>query len=218
MKNFDPSRTLDDDVAGCAAAHQRLLACLDAALDAGDVDPGRPSRLPGWTVGHLLTHLARNADAFRGMIDGAAVGETRLMYPSADDRDARINEGAARNLADLVTDVRKSVWALESSWAQLDADGWNGAGLTRLGSTPVASFPWRRWHEVEVHHADLGLAFTEKDWSAAFVANDLARQLAEYASDGNAVPAEVTAAAPWQQLAWLIGRHSGLQVPPPAWG
>ena len=29
----------------------------------GEDDIGRPSRLSGWTIGHLLTHLARNADA-----------------------------------------------------------------------------------------------------------------------------------------------------------
>ena len=115
-------------------------------------------------------------------------------------------------------DVRKSAWALESSWAQLDGNGWMGTGLTRIGPTPVASFPPLRWREVELHHADLGLAFSEKDWSAAFVASNLARRLAEYSAEGNALPNEVAEAGLWQQLAWLVGRPSGLQAPAPAWG
>ena len=55
-----PGRALDDAVEGCAAAHQRLLADLDSLEDA---EIGRPSLLPGWTVGHVLTHLGRNADS-----------------------------------------------------------------------------------------------------------------------------------------------------------
>ena len=214
----DPSRALDDEVAGCAAAHQRLLATLDEAAAAAAIGPSAPSLLPDWTIGHVLTHVARNADAFRHMIEGAAVGETRLMYPSAQHRDDDINRGAGRALEVLVGDVRNSIWALESSWARLSSVGWSGHGLTRIGKVPVTSIPWRRWREVELHHADLGLGFTTADWSPAFIAQDLARRLEEWTSEPNTLPAEVGSAQPWQQLAWLLGRPSGLSTPSPGWG
>ncbi|MGI8680546.1 MAG: maleylpyruvate isomerase N-terminal domain-containing protein [Mycobacteriales bacterium] len=44
---------------GCTAAHRDLESLADEVTD--DVS-ARTSLLPGWTVGHLLTHLARNAD------------------------------------------------------------------------------------------------------------------------------------------------------------
>ena len=40
----------------------RLLATAGALTGA---QVAGPSRLPGWTRGHVLTHLARNADGFR---------------------------------------------------------------------------------------------------------------------------------------------------------
>ena len=41
---------------------------------------------------------------------------------------------------------------------------------------PVVELPFRRWREVEVHHADLGLAeFTIDDWSDGYVRRDLER-------------------------------------------
>ena len=60
-------RQLDRDITGAAAAHQRLLARLDALAE---LDPQRPSLLPDWTVGHVLTHIARNADSIIRMLDG----------------------------------------------------------------------------------------------------------------------------------------------------
>lgn len=34
---------------------------------------GGPSRLPGWSRGHVATHLARNADAFTRLVNGVRV-------------------------------------------------------------------------------------------------------------------------------------------------
>lgn len=210
----DPSRSLDDDVAGCAASHQALNASLRSALANAALDPQLPSLLPGWTVGHVLTHLARNADALRGMIEGASIGEKRLMYPSADARAEAIEAGASRPSDVLVDDVRQAAWALESSWARLSPEAWAGHGVTRAGLTPVALFPRMRWREVEVHHADIGMAtFRPEHWSAAYVAMDLPRRLADWEGDGHVLPAVVAAAAPWLQLAWLLGRDAGAGFP-----
>ena len=45
---------------------QRGLAGLD------DAGARSASLLPGWTVGHVLTHLARNADGMLHLVDWAA--------------------------------------------------------------------------------------------------------------------------------------------------
>jgi maleylpyruvate isomerase len=213
----DPSRALDDQVAGCAAAHQRLLASLDSTAASGSLNPTAASLLPDWTVGHVLTHLARNADAVANMMNGAAAGEERLMYPSAEARNNDINIGATRSAQHLVDDLRKACWAVESSWARLSGDAWNGFGVARTGRIAVAELPFMRWREVEIHQADLGLKFVAKDWSPEYIATDLPRRLAIWTSEGNVLPDEVATAASWQQLAWLFGRPSELTTPAPKW-
>src|SRR5439155_7551235 len=47
-------------VDGCIGAHRRLLATLEVVDDA---TARGLSQLPAWTRGHVLTHLARNADS-----------------------------------------------------------------------------------------------------------------------------------------------------------
>ena len=77
----------EHDLAGCRRSHARLL---DHLAHLTDEDAAAASLLPGWTVAMLVTHLARNADSHRGMFEGAAVGEPRQQYPSAEARDADI--------------------------------------------------------------------------------------------------------------------------------
>ena len=54
-----------------AAATERLLATADALT--GD-QVREPSLLPGWTRGHVLTHVARNADGLRNLLIWARTG------------------------------------------------------------------------------------------------------------------------------------------------
>ena len=60
----------DDVLRHLAVAEQVLIDDLLAT----DFDPSRPSLLPGWTIGHVVTHLARNADPVTGMLRAAADG------------------------------------------------------------------------------------------------------------------------------------------------
>ena len=64
----------DADIAGATAAHGRLLAAIERLTDA---DVAQASLLPGWTVGHVLTHLARNADSHVRMLEAAGDGARR---------------------------------------------------------------------------------------------------------------------------------------------
>ncbi len=68
-------------------ATQRLLSTARLITDS---DLRQPSLLPGWTRGHVLAHVARNADAMRNLQVGARSGEDRQAYPSAQAREADI--------------------------------------------------------------------------------------------------------------------------------
>ena len=46
-----------------------------------DEDVLSPTRLPEWTVGHVLTHLARNADGHTRRLEAALRGEDVARYP-----------------------------------------------------------------------------------------------------------------------------------------
>ena len=217
------ARELDATVAGCAAAHQRLLATLDAALD--DDACRAPSRLPGWSRGHLLTHLARNAESHARVLATAARGEKTEQYPGgAPARAAAIDAGAGRAAAPLVADVRATIWALESAWALASPVAWaGGAAASHAGGARIAAadLPAMRWREVEVHLADLDLGPTWRDWSDGFVRADLPRMTARWRSRRpmgmTDLPAAALALAPTERLAWLLGRHSvaGLPTPDP---
>src|SRR5437867_2834331 len=67
------------DLASVRDASERLLTAI-AKLDNAAVTES--SRLPGWTRGHVLAHLARNADALVNVLEG------RPMYVSGNARDA----------------------------------------------------------------------------------------------------------------------------------
>ena len=125
--------------------------------------------------GHVVTHLARNADSFTGMIAAAARGEVIEQYPGgvrqrADD----IEAGAGRPAEALLADVTRACAELERAWANSSDEIWRtGAGRSRDALVPLVELPFRRWRETEIHHADLGLDFSWSDWDDAFVAAEL---------------------------------------------
>lgn len=208
MSQPSDARDLDRAVEGAARAHQTLLARLDELTDP---QARQLSLLPGWTVGHVVTHLARNADGLRAMIEGAARGEQAEMYPGgAERRVADIEAGAHRPAEALVDDVRMSSWRLEQSWAGLSADAWAMSGIALNGLRPIADIPHLRRREVEVHHADLGLGYTYHDWPADFVRTDLrlmGMRWAAHRSLGLTVlPDEVRQVDDRLRLAWFLGR------------
>lgn len=197
------------DIASATAAHARLLAALDGLTD---VEAWQPSLLPGWTVGHVLTHVARNADGLARMARAAERGEVGEQYVGGVvGRAADIEAGADRAATTLVEDVRMSAFHLEQAWDELTDTGWAGTGLSVRGELPIAALPFRRLAEVEVHHADLGLGYTADDWPDAFVRPELARLAGIWKSRQpmglTELPAPVLALTPNQRLAWLMGRR-----------
>jgi maleylpyruvate isomerase len=206
---MDP-RAVNRDVTGAAESHQRLLGHLDELLERG-FDPSAPSRLPDWTAGHVLSHIARNADSFTGVLEALSSGEeTPRQYPSIEARNADIESGAGRAATALVADVRSSIWRLEAAWSGFDR--WTGSySGARKGSIPVADLPWRRWREVEVHHADLGLGYGFADWPADFVRLELNRLEMQWSSrrpmGQTTLPEAVLRTPANERLAWMFGRR-----------
>jgi maleylpyruvate isomerase len=197
------------DIEGCRAADRRLLASLDGLTDA---QARRPSLLPEWSVGHVLTHTARNADSLVGMLQGAERGEVVAQYPSMQARNDDIDAGGSRPADELVADVRAGIERLDQQWSTATPMVWQANGVGMMGPVPIADLPARRWREVEVHHGDLGLGFTFVDWSPAYVRMELPRIQMLWASRQpmglTGLPPAALAAAPVVRLAWLLGRTS----------
>src|ERR1700738_4328828 len=106
-----------------AGAQQRFVAAIE---DLDDDAARRPSRLPGWTVAHVLTHMARNADSHRRRADGAVRGEIVEQYPGGfAGRAAEIEAGAGRPAAELIADVRSSAEQMEASFWAVPAVAWS---------------------------------------------------------------------------------------------
>ncbi|MFJ9561861.1 maleylpyruvate isomerase family mycothiol-dependent enzyme [Streptomyces fuscichromogenes] len=151
------------DLASVQEATDRLLTAV-AALD--NAVGARPSRLPGWTVGHVLAHLARNADALANVLDG------RPMYASAGARDAEIERDAPRALAVHLDDLRESHAGFRARAAE-PAD-WTRTVELRNGVTDSAArVPFRRWAEVDLHHVDLGIGYELEDLPTEFTEREI---------------------------------------------
>jgi maleylpyruvate isomerase len=206
------------DLASLRDATDRLLSAATALDNAAVTEP---SRLPGWTRGHVLAHLARNADALVNVLQG------RPMYASAEARDADIERDAPRPLDVHLADLRESADRFARA-ADTPAD-WSRTVELRNGVTDTAArVPFRRWVEVALHHVDLGIGyeleelppeFTERE--TAFLADRFtgrpdvpATRLTDGArvwSTGRAADApEVTVTGrPADLLGWLSGRRDG---------
>jgi maleylpyruvate isomerase len=187
-----------------------------------------PSLLPGWTRGHVLAHIARNADGISRTLSGALRGERVPRYPGGTaTRNADIEAGATRGFVELAADVRESAERLDRLFAAVaDADGWD----LPTDDRPARDYVVGRWREVEIHRVDLAGAYTADQWPAEFVAYLLPEAVGDVTDKSTAsLRLEVTAQGSvtdlggrvwttgtgdrtdvtgpdWALLAWLIGR------------
>ena len=214
------ANALNEHVVGCAAAHQLLLAALDSLTDG---QCRQDSLLPKWSRGHVLAHLARNADSHVRLLVAAGRGEIAEQYVGGyKGRVAAIEDSSGLSAIELVADVRRSIYALEAAWAGASPTTWAGDGINGIGATiHMSEIVFLRWREVEVHHADLALEFTWRNWSDAYVRLELDRQImlwrARKPMGMTVVPDAALALPPRHRLAWLIGRVrvDGLDQPDP---
>jgi len=206
-----------DWIEGAKAAHAELLADL-AGFD--DAACRAAALLPHWSRGHVVSHLARNAESHTRMFLAAQQGEVVAQYPGgSEQRAGDIEAGAHRPAAELVADLTAATAALEAAWDSTTADVWRtGQGRTGAGvDVGLDELVFRRWRETEVHHNDLGIGYTWARWPAGYVAEDLRRATARYIDSYGELPTAALTLIPAERLAWLLGRHwpDGVHEAPP---
>ena len=193
------------DIEGMTRAHDELVRRL---AQVGDDVVSRPSRLPGWSIGHVLCHIARNGESVARRLEAAGRAELVDQYPGgAEGRAAAIEAGAARPTGDQVADIVAVGERTEGAIAVLTDEAWDQVTRAVDGTLrPARTLPAARWREIEVHHVDLGLGYEPGDWPTAFVERALPDALA---SVGRRLPG-LDDVAPSHLLGWAYGRS----VPP----
>jgi maleylpyruvate isomerase len=215
-------------LAEITAATRALQATADR-LD--DACVRAPSLLPGWTRGHVLTHLARNADGGTRLLTWARTGVETREYPSLDARAAEIEEGADRPARVLAEDVRQSARRFADAFALMPDEAWGRVVQWTAGARhPAARAADARLTEVLVHHVDLDAGFTPADWPATFTTRMLASVTASYARRDDAPSLRIRATDTGEEhghggvlvtgpapalLAWLLGRSPGTDLTGP---
>lgn len=210
-----------DHVRDLGAVREATDRLLNATGKLDNVSLAEPSRLPGWSRGHVLAHLSRNADALVNVLQG------RPMYASSETRDQDIDRDAPRPLDEQLADLRDSAAGFLQAAAGI-AD-WARTVTLRNGVTDTASrIPFRRLIEVELHHVDLGIGYELEDLSDDFVTREndfLAQRFTghpdvvattvvaggrTWTTGGGAEggPVVVRGTAP-ELLGWLSGRRDG---------
>lgn len=236
-EQFDPTETSTE----IAAATARLLATV-RGMSADDVTG--PSLLPDWTRGHVLAHIARNADGLRNLLEGAADGVERSAYPSREARNDDIEAGARRPIKEQLADIEAAHARFVDAVAAMPSSAWEfvlswGTAGQRRAAREVLD---ARLRELAIHHVDLNAGYGFADWPPEFALRVLRSALPAFearglapctlrATDVDAViqanggsPVEVSGPA-YALTSWLLGRGSsdGLKVTggplptPPEW-
>ena len=216
-------------------ATDRLLSTV-RTLDEGAV--AGPSGLPGWTRGHVLTHLARNADGLINLLTWAKTGVETPQYVSLEQREADIQAGAPRPLGEQLSDLEAASARFAAVADDMPPEAWTATVTWRSGHTnSAANVVWARLSEVEIHHVDLDAGYGPADWPLSFAMRALRQTVDRFGRRSDppavviradevghdlAVSAEpdvaVVSGPAYAALAWLIGRSMGadLTVDPPA--
>ena len=183
---------------------------LDELLARGPLDAAAPSRLPGWTVGHVLTHLARNADGIVRVLVAGEDGRTVDRYEGGGPgRNAEIEHGSGRPAAEQVDDVRRTIERLERQWA--GQVRWDGRSIETSGQemptrrpavpalargrgAPRRSRGRRRAGGVAAGYVRVELLLQEMRW------------IARRPMGLTGLPPAALRRLPADRLAWLLGR------------
>jgi maleylpyruvate isomerase len=221
---FDPSALVEE-----------IATATSQVLDtAGRLTPERmagPSVLPGWSRGHVLTHLARNADALGNLAHWAETGVPTPMYGPGAARDAAIEAGAHRPPEEITADLDTASARLNDALASMSAAAWGAKVAGRDGREFAAvQLPYRRLRELYIHHVDLDAGWTPAHWPGDFATRELFEVAASFRGRPDTMPLMLhdedsgrrLAIGPEEHppvavvsgrrrtlLAWLIGRTGG---------
>ena len=136
-----------------------------------DFQFAEPSLLPGWTRGHVVAHLVLNAEGLAGALEGVREERAVPMYASQEARDGDIEELAGADPGVLRDRLLAATTAIHDAVDGAPEDLYAG----RIERTPGSDRTFTagrvgemRLREVEIHHADLDLAYTWADWPSDF--------------------------------------------------
>jgi maleylpyruvate isomerase len=172
------------------AANERLTATVAKLTDQ---DLREPSRLPGWTRGHVLAHLVRNADSCWNLLEWARTGAEYPQYPSDESRDAGIEANAGRPITELRAELRIALERFASQAGTMPEPAWQHTVTARAGSHPAWYVLNRRWRELEAHHLDLDFGYTSTDWPITYVRWELTETLEAIRLDGGLAAGRIRA-------------------------
>ena len=196
-----------------------------------------PSGLPGWTRAHLLSHVARNADALVNLLEWARTGIRVPAYSGEGQRDADIAAGATRSAAEIRADVVASSDRLADAVRDMPAEAWAETVEIRGHRIPVTDVLWLRAVETWVHAVDLDVGASFADLPQPMLlalVGEVATAMGERPevppmvlvatgepagrwSVGDAVEGAPEIAGSAAELAaWLTGRSSGRHLRRPA--
>ncbi|MGA0035958.1 MAG: maleylpyruvate isomerase family mycothiol-dependent enzyme [Ilumatobacteraceae bacterium] len=205
-------RQVAREVEGCVRSQSRFVQWLE---EQSTIECGQPSLLPGWSIGHVLTHVARNADSYVNLLEG------KPQYASVEVRDSDIESGAPRPWVEQVEDIRTSCerLALELNARADDESSWSATATLLSGaSVPRTVLPLLRWREVEVHWVDLGCGHHLEHLDSHYLRSDL-RLLemlwrARRPIGMTPLHADILQIPPHERLGWFLGRVEVDGVPP----
>lgn len=150
------------------SATRRLVRTVDAMAD---FQFGEPSLLPGWSRAHVVAHLVLNADGLAGALEGVRENRAVPMYASQEARERDIEALASAGPGLLRDRLLASTTAIHEGVAELPHDLY----AARIERTPGSDRTFTagrvgemRLREVEIHHADLDLAYTWAEWPSDF--------------------------------------------------
>ncbi|MEU5692723.1 maleylpyruvate isomerase family mycothiol-dependent enzyme [Actinosynnema sp. NPDC020468] len=192
-------------------ALRRLASLLEGLTDA---QVGEPSRLPDWTRGHVLAHLAGATNMLARQAEYAVRSEQVEVYSGGrPQRNLEIETYSGRSADEHRTAVADAVRRLETAWKAVE--DWSAPVTYRDGS--LLGTAEATWREAEIHAHDLALGpvvwtLDFVDHAVDFLAVRVAGGLTLKATDvdriwelgGGGAAVEGTA----QDLAlWLAGRE-----------
>lgn len=185
----------------CRSSHRRLV---DAVARLSDDILRSPSLLPGYSRGHVVSHLINKVTAHVSLFVGASVGEVRRLHPEGHDADVAAALGAGRSAEALRSDLERAFEQLESAWEFLGDELWDRQAIMTAGHRTMAEVVGHHLRNVEVHHIDLDIGYRPAEWPSAFVDGELPKRLSGLANRANHA----------ELLAWLLGRASAPELDP----
>lgn len=153
------------DLQAALAAGQTRLRGLLAGLTEDAVR--EPSTLPGWTRGHVLTHIEGVGLALARQARYALRGKLIEVYDGGRPaRAAAIEAGRGRSAQQLTAALGDALDEVEASWSAVGPGDWDRPVRYRDGVLLDAGLAW--WRELEIHTADALLGRGTADWPEAF--------------------------------------------------